>query len=248
MTVPRDALRRLIAGRGRSAEEAPRRSRKAVLSCDGLEGRVTPAFFGHRAVVHAALAHALSTGSAGSTSGSSSSCASNSALTTALQTLRSDVQAIELASGTTVGELTAIRVAFRTLQGDGLTPSSRSALSSFEDSLVTAYASGGASALLNSDGTPNATLFSQFEALYTSSPTSQQTTDLTAAYTALANAVISFNTQANVASDIAKIGADWTAVLDAGGTGPTTYPYFSLVTGGGAGVCGGPGGIGGGFR
>ena len=46
----------------------------------------------------------------------------NSALTTALQTLKKDVQTIELASGTTVGELTAINVAFHTLASDGLTP------------------------------------------------------------------------------------------------------------------------------
>ena len=77
----------------------------------------------------------------------------------ALATLRSDVQTIELASSTTVGQLTAIMTAFETLSSDGLTPSSHSALKSFENSLVTAYASG-------TTLTGNATLLSQFEALY----------------------------------------------------------------------------------
>jgi hypothetical protein len=49
---------------------------------------------------------------------------------------------IEAASGTTVGELSAIRSAFDTLASDGLTPTSQSALRSFENSLVTDFASG----------------------------------------------------------------------------------------------------------
>jgi hypothetical protein len=215
------------------------------VSCDALEGRVTPAHFGHHAIVHASLAASLSSGSTSSTSGSSSSSSLNTALTQALQTLRDAVQSIELASKTTVGELTAIRADFRALANDGLTLSSGSALSSFENSLVTAFATGGSSALLNSDGTPNSTQFDAFEALYTSSPsslTTQQTTDLTAAYTALANAVISSNI---TSGDINTINTDWSAVLAArGSTSTTTYPYFSLVTGGntaGGGGCGGGG-------
>ena len=77
--------------------------------------------------------------------------------------------------------------------------------------------------------TGNATLLSQFEALYTSTPTTQQTTDLTAAYNALAAAVTSSNiTSANITT----INTDYAAVLAAeGSTSTATYPYFSLVTG-----------------
>jgi hypothetical protein len=77
--------------------------------------------------------------------------------------------------------------------------------------------------------TGDATLLSQFEAIYTSSPTTQQTTDLTAAYNALAAAVMSSNI---TSSDITTINADWAAVLAArGSTSSVTYPYFTLVTG-----------------
>jgi hypothetical protein len=118
--------------------------------------------------------------------------------------------------------LTAIRAAFDTLANDGLTPSSESALRSFENSLVTAFATG-------TTLTGNSTLLSQFEAIYTSSPTAQQTTDLTAAYNALAAAVTSSNI---TSSEISAINADWAAVLGAAGTTSTdTFPYFDLVTG-----------------
>jgi NADH dehydrogenase FAD-containing subunit len=85
-------------------------------------------------------------------------------------------------------------------------------------------------------------LLSQFEALYTSSPTAQQTTDLTAAYNALAAAVSSSNiTSANITT----INNDWSAVLAAeGSTSTATYPYFNLVTGHGAGSHGFGGGCG----
>jgi hypothetical protein len=65
--------------------------------------------------------------------------------------------------------------------------------------------------------------------LYTSSPTTQQTTDLTAAYNALAAAVTSSNiTSANITT----INTDWAAVLAAeGSTSTATYPYFNLVAG-----------------
>jgi hypothetical protein len=83
----------------------------------------------------------------------------------------------------------------------------------------------------------NSTLLSQFEALYTSSPTAQQTTDLTAAYNALAAAVTSSNI---TSADITTIDNDWSAVLAAEGSSSTdTYPYFSLVTG--RGLQAGPG-------
>jgi hypothetical protein len=119
--------------------------------------------------------------------------------------------------------LTAIRAAFQTLESDGLRPSSESALKSFENSLVKANAMGTTLA-------GNSTLFKQFEALYSSSPTSQQTTDLTTAYNALAAAV----TSAGITSqNITTINTDWTAVVAAyNSTSTTTFPYFSLVTGG----------------
>ena len=154
------------------------------------------------------------TGSTGSTS--------SSTLSSALATLRNEVQTIELSSNTTIGELTAIRVAMQTLSSDGLSPSSESAPLSFENSLVTANASG-------TTLTGNSTFLSEFEALYTSSPTTQETTDLTTAYNALAAAV----TSAGVTSaDITTIDADWAAVLAAEGSSSTaTFPYFTLVTG-----------------
>jgi hypothetical protein len=121
-----------------------------------------------------------------------------------------------------VGQLTAIAAAFETLKTDGLSPSSQSALRSFENSLVTDYASG--TALIG-----NATLLSQFEAIYTSSPTTQETSDLTTAYNALAAAVTSSNI---TSADISTINTDWAAVLAAeGSTSTATFPYFQLVTG-----------------
>ncbi len=169
---------------GEARIPARRRVRRVMLACDPLEGRVTPA---HASITHhvAALVHshhshkatetstATTTGTttsssttattdstpSGNDSGSSGSSSSNTALTTALQTLQNDVLAIEQNSGTTVAEIAAIRTAFDTLSSDGLTPSSQSALQSFENSLVTAYASG---ATLAGDSS----LLSQFEALY----------------------------------------------------------------------------------
>ena len=155
---------------------------------------------------------------------------SNTALQTALKNLRTEVQTIEAASGTTVGQLTAIRTAFRTLAvTDKLTPTSNSAFQSFENSLVTTNAATPGSL------TGNTTLQSQFAALFTSSPTSQQTSDLDAAYSALVAAV----TSANISSaDITAINTDWSAVLTAANsTSTATFPYFTLVTGQGAGAC-----------
>ena len=238
--VGRDA--RLVA-------ERPRRARKVILSCDPLEGRITPAHGSalHHvaAAVHAHHHHAHSDStsstsssttvprrpprptsthraSGSSTSSGDSSSSSSTSLSTALATLQSDVLTIEQASGTTVGELAAIRSAFDTLASDGLTPSSQSALQSFENSLVTAFASGTTLA-------GDSTLLSQFEALYTSSPTTQETTDLTTAYNALAAAVTSSNI---TSADITTINTDWAAVQSAEGSSSTaTYPYFNLVVG-----------------
>ena len=247
----------------------PRRPRRMEFSWDNLEDRKVlshaGAFHHLQAAVHAAstTAHSASatvqaastsstTSTAGSTTstttsatstplcGGSGSSSSNTALTAALKTLQADVQTIESASGTTVAELTAIRTSFQALKADGLTPTSQSALQSFENSLVTAYTGGTTLA-------GDATLLGQFEALYTTSPTTQETTDLTTAYNALAAAVTSSNiTSANVTT----VDTDYAAVLSAeGNTGATTtFPYFTLVTGQGFGGFGGFGGHGhGGF-
>jgi hypothetical protein len=240
-------LQALILGLGRAHSGKTRRPRQVALACESLEDRVTPAHMGiaQNALAHlqAAAHHAHATGTlsttsaAGSTgtttaasqsttvsssSSAASSSSSSSALSTAEKTLKSDIQTIELASGTTVGQLTAIAVALETLKTDGLSPSSQSALKSFENTLVTDYASG-------TTLTGNATLLSQFEALYTSSPTTQETTDLTTAYNALAAAVTSSNI---TSADITTINTDWAAVLAAeGSTSTATFPYFQLVTG-----------------
>ncbi len=258
----------LLGGRrGILRATRPRRVRKFTLTCDTLEGRVTPA---HISALHhvAAAVHAhhhahtdssssissstsgttatastaTSTTSGSTTSGSSTSSgdtstSSSTTLSAALATLQSDVLTIEQGSSTTVGELAAIRSAFDTLASDGLTPSSQSALQSFENSLVTAFASGTTLA-------GDSTLLSQFEALYTSSPTTQETTDLTTAYNALAAAVTSSNI---TSADITTINTDWAAVQTAEGSSSTaTYPYFNLVAGqqdfGGPGVPLGGGG------
>jgi hypothetical protein len=261
MQFRRNLLRELICGRGHTRQGGTRRPRKVVLSCENLEGRVTPAHGGlaHHALAHLHAAHhahhstspivdatnttsdatstTSSTTSAATVSSDTSTSSSSSTLSSALQTLRNDVQTIELSSDTTAGELTSTMVGFQTLSSDGLTPSSESALKSFENSLVTDYASG--TTLIG-----NATLLSQFEALYTSSPTSQETTDLTAAYNALAAAVTSSNI---TSADITTINTDWAAVLAAeGSTSTATYPYFNLVTGQTQGGPGGGGGLGGG--
>jgi hypothetical protein len=215
--------------------QAPRRSQRMGFTWDSLEQRAVMSHVGgfHHLHTAAQVASVSSTATAASTTtttatpvdmdGDDSSSSSNSALATAQQTLRSDVQTILSASGTTVGELTAIQTTFQTLKADGLTPTSQSALASFENSLVTSFASG-------TTLTGNATLLAQFEALYTTTPTTQQTTDLTAAYNALAAAVTSSNiTSANITT----INTDFAAVLAAqGSTSTATYPYFSLVTGG----------------
>jgi hypothetical protein len=219
-----NALRSVFPSRGNAPEGKARRPRRVVPSCELLEGRVTPAHF-------ATFHHAVAAAHSHSDSGNGGSSSSNSALRTALQTLHNDVLTIESQSGTTVGQLATIQSAFRTLSNDGLSPSSRSALSSFENSLVTAFASG-------TTLTGNATLLSQFEALYTTSPTAQQTTDLTAAYNALASAVTSSNI---TSADISTINTDFAAVQAArnDSSSTATFPYFSLVTGQGTGVGGG---------
>lgn len=243
-------FREIIFGSGGSSRKKSRRPRQAVLSYESLEERLTPAHvgLGHHAIAHLhaaahhSLAHATTTATAARTpitgttttgtgttttpwnddSDGDSSSTSSTAVTTAFTTLHNDVQTIEFASSTTVGQLTAISVGFQTLRTDGLTPSSESALRTFENTLVTDNAAG-------TTLTGNATLLSQFEAIYTSSPTAQETTDLTTAYNALAAAVISANI---TSADITTINTAWSAVLAAqGSTSTASYPYFQLVTG-----------------
>jgi hypothetical protein len=246
-----EALQALILGVRRDRGGKRRRMRQVTLACDSLEDRVTPAHggFAHHAVSHLQTAahHGHATASVSTTSASTSvvtasgtttaasqsttdsdssttdsSSSSSSAVSTAEKTLRSDIQTIELASGTTAGQLTAIAVAFEKLRADGLAPSSQSALRSFENTLVTDFASG-------TTLTGNTTLLSQFEALYASSPTTQESTDLTAAYNALAASVTSSNI---TSADITTINTDWAAVLAAeGSTSTASFPYFQLVTG-----------------
>ncbi len=233
----------LITSHRRLRAPKSRGPRRVELSCDPLEERATPShLMPHLAAAvpvprqvahHSSLGNTTTPSPVTPTHGVGGSHSTNTALKTAIQTLRKDVQTIELASGTTVGQLTAIRVAFQKLASDGLKPSSYSALQSFENSLVTAKTSLPTGTTLASD----TTLLNQFMALYTSSPTTQQTTDLTTAYNALAAAV----TSAGVTSgNITTINTDWAAVLAAlNSTSTATFPYFTLVTGQGAGVCNG---------
>jgi hypothetical protein len=260
----RIVVENLIASHRRLRAPKFRGPRRVELSCDPLEERVTPSHLVGTvqhlaATVHAqqvaqhstgttstlptlgtrgSLGNTAPPGTTGSTHGIGRSHSTNSTLTAALKALKTTVQTIERASGTTVGQLTAIKVAFQTLDSDGLTPSSRSALSSFENSLVTTNATTPGSII--STGTNYATLLAQFVKLYTSSPTTQQTTDLTTSYNALAAAVTSSNiTPANITA----INTDWAAVLAAlpsTSTATATFPYFSLVTGQGTGVWNGP--------
>ena len=269
MKLPGKLVRSLSANEAARFRGKRRRIREAVLLCESLEGRVTPAHFNiaHHAVAHLHHAHDIesaartgriaahtvtaltSTTSSSSSSssssddsrssrsessssssssssddssddsdsGSSSSSNSSSAVSTAFKQLRSDVLTIEKASGVTVGQLATIASAFETLRTDGLSPSSHSALRSFENTLVTDFASG------------NTNLLSQFESIYTSSPTAQETTDLMTAYNALASAVTSSNI---TSADITTINTDWSALLSAKGSSSiSTYPYFDLVTG-----------------
>jgi hypothetical protein len=234
---------------GSSPPPRRRRTRQLTPALDGLEDRVVLSHIAaaavhhhhhahHAAAVETSTASTTTTAVTASTLTSTSSSSSSSTLQTARQTLQNDIQTIELASGTTIGELTAIHAAFQTLSSDGLAPSSNSALASFENSLVESYASG-------TTLTGNATLLSEFEALYTTSTGSlstQETTDLTTAYNALAAAITSSNI---TSSDLSTIDTDYAAVLAAeSSTSTATFPYFTLVTGQ---QRGGPGGGGPGF-
>ncbi len=239
---------------GSSPPPRRRRMRQLTPALDGLEDRVVLSHIAaaaavhhhhhahHTAAVETSTASTAATAVTASTLTSTSSSSSSSTLQTARQTLQNDIQTIELASDTTIGELTAIHAAFQTLSSDGLSPSSNSALSSFENSLVESYASG-------TTLTGNATLLAEFEALYTTSTGSlstQETTDLTTAYNALAAAITSSNI---TSSDLSTIDTDYAAVLAAeSSTSTATFPYFTLVTGQAGRPPGGPGFGGGGMQ
>ena len=265
MRARRNIFLEMIFRRADTREVRARLPRKLVPSCDSLEQRVTPAHVGvaHHAIAHlpgaahhshasastardatttataASASTASTTGTTSSTTGSSdtsTSSTSSTTLSSALAMLKSDILKIESSSDTTIGQLAAIATAFQTLSTDGLPVSSASALKTFENTLVTDFASGTTLA-------GDTTLLSQFESLYTSSPTTQETTDLTTAYNALAAAVTSSNI---TSADITTINTDWAAVLAAeGSTSTATFPYFTLVTGqalhgpGGGGMGGG---------
>jgi hypothetical protein len=149
---------------------------------------------------------------------------------------------IEESSDVTVGQLATIASAFQTLKNDGLAPSSESALKAFENNLVTELASSGTTIVdtVPSSAASTSSLLSEFEALYTSSPTAQQAADLTTAYNALAAAIKSSNI---TSADITTINSDWSALLSAeGSTSTATFPYLDLVTGAALNQTYGPGG------
>ena len=215
-----------------------RRLRQVTLACDSLEDRVTPAHggFAHHALSHLANRRAsrarhgerlrprarvravvTTTGTAtaaspSTTDSDSSTTDSSSSSSSARVDGREDASYRHPDDRACLGHDgrptdRASRLHSRQLKTDGLTPSSQSALRSFENTLVTDFASG-------TTLTGNATFLSQFEAIYTSSPTTQETTDLTTAYNALAAAVTSSNI---TSADITTINTDWAAV--AGGRG-----------------------------
>jgi hypothetical protein len=241
-------LRGFLFGRSRTENERARRAQRATLLCETLEGRVAPAHFhgvhhaliaiygqqtGGRSESHSTTAQGMIASSAvGASAPSATSRADRTrrtqypsqrlTLASALKALMNEIQIIKLGSTTTIGQLTAIEIAMRTLSAGGLSPSSTAVLESFEDRLVTASASG--TILENNLG-----LLRQFEALYTSSPTTQETADLTVAYNALIAAVMSAGI---TAADISTINAGWSAVQAAQGNPSTTaFPFFTLVTG-----------------
>jgi hypothetical protein len=136
MVQRKNTLCDLIFGPARTRVNRRKCAQNVILSCDSLEGRVTPAHLGiaHHAIaahVHAHHSHttstatttstaaALSASLAASTSTDTSGSATDStsgttdtsstALSAALQTLHNDVQAIQLASNTTVGQLRRFR-------------------------------------------------------------------------------------------------------------------------------------------
>src|SRR4051794_30646344 len=117
MQLGRRILRLIGNDQSGSCPGGRRRARKVILACDPLEGRITPS---HAHVAHhvAALVHthhaststASTTTSTGTSNGSGSS--SSSTLSSTQATLDSDILSIEQGSGTTIGELAAIRTAF----------------------------------------------------------------------------------------------------------------------------------------
>ncbi|MBX6316186.1 MAG: hypothetical protein IRY99_25235 [Isosphaeraceae bacterium] len=128
--------RSLVSGwRDRSPAVMPRRSRRAGLSWDCLEGRAVLSHFGgfHHGFGGFGGGLPLRGGSSGSTR--------NSQLTQDLQTLRNDIRTIQSQSAVTVAELVALRSDFQAIAQTGFRIN-RQALQQFENDLVTAVAAG----------------------------------------------------------------------------------------------------------
>ena len=155
-------------------------------------------------------------------SSSSSSSSSSSTLATALATLKSDIQTIELASDTTVGQLAAIATAFETLKTDGLTPTSQSALESFENSLVTDFRLGDD---LDRQRDAAESIRGALHELADDAGNDRPHDGVQCARGG--GDFLEYHVGGHHA-----INTDWSAVLAAeGSTSTATFPYFQLVTG-----------------
>ncbi len=177
-------------------------------------------------------------GGFGDLSGFGHDGAPNTAVSTAATTLNGDVQTFVSSSKTTVGDLNTLASDMQAVFAAGYRPTSESALTTFQNSLVTSYTSGTAIAT-------DTTLQTQFNNLFTNASTTASTTVLSNAYAALSKAI----TDSGItASTIMTISKDWSALLTAAGnTSTMTYPYFNLITGQAGGPEGGFGGRFGGF-
>lgn len=209
-----------LTSSSRRADEAGRRAQRLALGYYDLERRKVLSHAGMHHPVRPALPPPAMTAPPPPAAPPAPPVAMAGGAGSALQQLRADVLAIEAKSVTTVAELTAIRSSLDALRADGLPAPTPSALGTFEDGLVKAYAAGDALA-------GDSALLASFEALYATAPTAAQANDLAAAYDALAAAVTSSNI---TAADLATIDADASAAR--GGTGhDASYPYFGLVLG-----------------
>jgi hypothetical protein len=257
MRLPGQLFGGLFSHRGEPHGHRRRRPRQVTLSCDTLEGRVTPA---HVSIAHHALAvhvhhadhHAhhsetdsttASTTSTSTATAATSTSSSSSGNTSSSDDSSSSSTSSSSSSSTVAAAKAQLRSDVITIEAaSGTTVAQLAAIASAFETLKTDGLTPSSQSALESfenslvtdyaSGTTltgNSTLLSQFEALYTSSPTTQETSDLTTAYNALAAAVTSSNI---TSADITTISNDWSALLSAeGSTSTNTYPYFELVTG-----------------
>jgi hypothetical protein len=256
MRLPGQLLRALFSLRNGPHVNERRRPRQVALSCDALEGRVTPA---HISVAHHAVAvhvhhadhrahHAVTDSTAASTTSTTTAAAASTSSSSSASSTTSSSD--DSSSSSSTSSSTTVAAARAQLQSDvitieeasGTTVAQLAAIASAFEALKTDGLTPSSQSALESfenslvtdfaSGTTltgNSTLLSQFEALYATSPTTQETTDLTTAYNALAAAVNSSNI---TSADITTINTDWSALLSAeGSTSTNTYPYFELVTG-----------------